>query len=77
MKFSLWANTDIFVQSSNELNRLVCNGNQFRTWWTALGTDALPRSLTIRDNAKDRDTHTATYTQGVVLRWRAVDAKGQ
>lgn len=77
MKFSLWANTNIFVQSSDDLNRLVCNGNQFRTWWTAMGTSAVPRKLTIQDNTKNCETHEAVYTQGVVLRWRAVGSKRQ
>jgi hypothetical protein len=70
MKFSLWANNTVFVQSSHDKAKLLCNGNQFRTWWAALGCDETPKALSIRDNTLDCETHAAVYVQGTVLRWR-------
>ena len=69
MKYTLTSNEE-FVQASDDLHKLLCNSNQFNTWWNGMGLTKEPKDLAIKENSTQKVLYTAAYRRGGVLRWK-------
>lgn len=72
MRYTLWVG-ETFVQTSNELHRLMCSNNQLQAWWVGIeGPDkAMSRTVvTVKDNTFNATVATVEYIPARQLRWK-------